>query len=203
MDVFNAGYKITDHISLNGENLVIGHHPKAPAPYAVWNTNEQMTDFIFGHYFTDKNDAIANMVERAMHGLEREDGTPVIVDALSQEAVEAVDNRLRESRELEDITEAVEDVIYSSDDFMSIETSVEDIVNNPEFLKLAKQAIAGIDHTKESDDLREAMEKIFNQNPKFLAMEPAKTSIDQMIQSAQDRQNQAAGSIGTQREQGR
>lgn len=186
MDKFAGDYRITDHISVAGEHFALGEHLKSPAPYGVWSTNEKMTDFFWGHYFTNKNDAIADMVQRATYRLMREDGIPLAVDFLAENAREALENQFRMERVTESIKEALEEVLCDDEEYPT-ELSAEEIMKNPEFMEKAIEAYNGIDHSEESWAIQDAITDILDEHPSFLTTQPQKTSLDQLIQSAQEK----------------
>ncbi|WP_242837009.1 MULTISPECIES: hypothetical protein [Dehalobacter] len=46
----NAGYTITDRLSVGNLEFVIGQSENAPAKYVTWRCNEGEKDYYWGHY---------------------------------------------------------------------------------------------------------------------------------------------------------
>lgn len=60
----NAGYRIVEsHMKPNGDELVIGHHAKAPQPYVCWWCSGG-TNYYWGHYYTTYEEARDDMMDR-------------------------------------------------------------------------------------------------------------------------------------------
>lgn len=164
-----AGYQITDFISVEGQHYVLGHHPSpnCPSPYATWQTNEEMDQFWWGHYFGDKAPAIADMVQRATYALERPDGIPLAVDFLSDSARESLKWQIRDEFATEDIKAALEEVL-SDDELYPTALSAEEILKNPDFAARAMHNYDNVDHSEENYALRNALEDILDNHPEFL-----------------------------------
>ena len=60
----NAGYTITDSLSIGKVEFVIGHSPKLSAPYVTWACKNG-TDYYWGHYMSNRRDAEKDLLERA------------------------------------------------------------------------------------------------------------------------------------------
>ena len=58
----NQGYTITDSVHVRDYEYVIAHHPTAPSPYVVWRVSNG--DYYWGHYFSDRWDALQDLSER-------------------------------------------------------------------------------------------------------------------------------------------
>lgn len=69
MDRTNEGYTITDSIFIGKVEFVIGHHPKAPAPYVTWLCRGG-TDYCWGHYLTSRRAAEKDLLKRAQDELQ-------------------------------------------------------------------------------------------------------------------------------------
>lgn len=173
MDKINQGYKITDHISFNGEYYAVGEHTNqnAPSPYVSWRTNEDMSVFWFGHYFAEKTDALADMVKRATYRLERPDGIPLSVDFLAENAVEALNNRFAEERAKEDIRDVLMDVLDLDIEKNPAQLTEDDILEAPGFWDLAKRAYDNLDHSEENYALRKSLADILLSHPEILPPE--------------------------------
>lgn len=180
MDRVNAGYKITDYISVAGSNYAIGNNPKAPAPYAVWQCDKDLTNFIMGHYFTDKNAAIADMIQRSTYNLEREDGLPLALDFLTDYAREALDTQIRTERAIENIKAVLEDVLCDYE----TELTSEDLLKDPEILDKLLQEYDDQDHSQENEALAQSISDVLDENPQYLKPAPSKVPLDQQILSA-------------------
>ena len=67
----NAGYTITDSITIGDTEFVLGVNEKAPDPYVTWwcsNGNY----YFWGHYTSDLMAAKKDLLERAGDALERQ-----------------------------------------------------------------------------------------------------------------------------------
>lgn len=60
----NAGYKITDMIHVGACEFVLGENENAPGRFVTWRCRDG-DDYSLGHYFTDKDDAVKDLVKRA------------------------------------------------------------------------------------------------------------------------------------------
>lgn len=166
----NAGYQITDFISVEGQNVVLGHHPspKCPSPYVTWVADAEMDNFYFGHYFGEKPAAIADMIQRATYALERPDGIPLAVDFLSDYARESLEMQFLEAKAIETIKDALEEVLVDEEQYPT-KFSAEDLLKNPDFVLRAKRSYENIDHSDENYFLRTSIENILDEHPEFLA----------------------------------
>ena len=192
MDKINQGYKITDHISVDGENYALGEHtnPNAPSPYVVWRTDNEMSFFYFGHYFTDKADAIADMVKRATYQLFRKDEIPLSVDFLAENAREALYNQFTEELAKEDIRNALMDTLeYDVENPAKL--TEDDILEAPGFLDLAMRAYDNLDHSEENSSLRQSLSKILTEHSQFLEPQPSasprKPTLNEIISDAKEK----------------
>lgn len=59
----NAGYIITDEITVGESTFVLGVRPNAPSPYVTWQCKDD--DYFWGHYFTDRFSAAKDLCQRA------------------------------------------------------------------------------------------------------------------------------------------
>lgn len=64
----NAGYAITDVVKVGDYEIVIGEHPTAPAKYVCWYCKNG-TDYFWGRYTNDRNEALKNLCERVSYEL--------------------------------------------------------------------------------------------------------------------------------------
>lgn len=188
MDRYNAGYQITDHMHLEGSHFALGHNPDAPAPYAVWRTNEDLSEFQWGRYFAHKHAAIADMVLRSTYQLERPDGIPLSVDFLADNARESLQLQMISERAAENIMDQLADILLEYD----TELCAEEIMQNPEFVEMAQNGYDNIDHSEENYALRQTLRDIFDEHPRFLCPAPVKTPLDNQIQAASIKQSHAS-----------
>lgn len=63
----NAGYAIVSNIVVGNRVFVLGYKPKAVQPFVTWEYSPRalIPGFYWGHYFSDENDAVADLLERA------------------------------------------------------------------------------------------------------------------------------------------
>jgi hypothetical protein len=67
----NAGYRIDMRIQVGGQEVVLGHSSKAPAPYATWrrtpaNDKDGPHNYYWGHYFGTREGAVTDFCDRAI-----------------------------------------------------------------------------------------------------------------------------------------
>ena len=70
----NAGYAITDIVKVGDYEIVIGEHPTAPAKYVCWYCKNG-TDYFWGRYTNDRNEALRNLCERVENEISRSEKT--------------------------------------------------------------------------------------------------------------------------------
>ncbi len=61
----NAGYTITESIEVGKKTFVLGENMDAGDKYVTWQHMEGRTGFDLGHYFTDRDRAVADLHKRA------------------------------------------------------------------------------------------------------------------------------------------
>lgn len=92
-DRINAGYRIIEsHMKPNGDELVIGHHEKAPQPYVCWWCSDG-TNYYWGHYCSSYEEAREDMFERLgikEHSDDRLPATYAEIDYGDRDDAEAV-----------------------------------------------------------------------------------------------------------------
>ena len=61
-----GGYTILERRQVGEVMIALGHHPKAPAPYATWKAYEHSNfqSFNQGHYFATRESAMADYFHR-------------------------------------------------------------------------------------------------------------------------------------------
>ncbi|MDF1494574.1 hypothetical protein [Caproiciproducens sp. CPB-2] len=70
-----AGYTITERVNVGKKTFVLGHNPKAVSPFVTWQQLEGRSGYDLGHYFSDRDRALADLHTRA--DSEREATSPV------------------------------------------------------------------------------------------------------------------------------
>lgn len=75
----HQGYEVIETCTVEGMELVIGHHPAAPNPYVCWYCKNG-TDYYWGYYTNELQTAREKLIERyqekcgiARSSLSRED----------------------------------------------------------------------------------------------------------------------------------
>ena len=61
----NAGYILTDTVTIGESTFVLGIHESAPAQFVTWQCKNN--DYFWGNYFTDRISAVKNLCERALN----------------------------------------------------------------------------------------------------------------------------------------
>ena len=69
--IVNAGYVIEQKLYISNTVLVIGVNPdllnkEHTTPYVTWETDKDMKNFYWGHYFKDRYSAERDLVKRGM-----------------------------------------------------------------------------------------------------------------------------------------
>lgn len=62
----NAGYVITDRLTIGNTELVIGQSENAPAKFVTWKCTKGERDYYWGHYFNDHMTALEDLCNRAL-----------------------------------------------------------------------------------------------------------------------------------------
>ena len=65
----NAGYTITDTIHIGATEFVLGEHTIAPSRYVTWECRNG-SNYYWGHYMSDRLDAVKALLDRAGQELE-------------------------------------------------------------------------------------------------------------------------------------
>lgn len=65
----NIGYRITDTIHVGNAEFVLGVHEKDPNRFVTWECKNR-NDYFWGHYFTRRDDAVKDLVDRANREIE-------------------------------------------------------------------------------------------------------------------------------------
>jgi hypothetical protein len=62
----NAGYVITDRLTVEDSEFVIGQNENAPAKFVTWKCTKGEKDYHWGHYCKDRLTAIEDLCNRAL-----------------------------------------------------------------------------------------------------------------------------------------
>jgi len=65
----NIGYRITDTIHVGNAEFVLGVHETDPNRFVTWECKNR-NDYFWGHYFTRRDDAVKDLVDRANREIE-------------------------------------------------------------------------------------------------------------------------------------
>lgn len=69
-EVFNQGYKIVQFVKVGNTCFVLGFNEELATknlttPYVTWMTDENLSSFVWGHYFKTEYNAEVDLVQRA------------------------------------------------------------------------------------------------------------------------------------------
>lgn len=62
----NAGYIITDRLTVGNAEFVIGENESAPAKFVTWKCNKGEKNYYWGHYCHDRLTALEDLCNRAL-----------------------------------------------------------------------------------------------------------------------------------------
>ena len=62
----NAGYIITDRLTVGNAEFVIGQREEAPAKFVTWKCKKGEKDYYWGHYCNDRLTALEDLCNRAL-----------------------------------------------------------------------------------------------------------------------------------------
>lgn len=62
----NAGYVITDRLTVGNAEFVIGQNANAPAKFVTWKCRKGEKDYHWGHYLRDRMAALEDLCNRAL-----------------------------------------------------------------------------------------------------------------------------------------
>ncbi|OCZ49924.1 hypothetical protein [Dehalobacter sp. TeCB1] len=62
----NAGYVITDRLSVGNMEFVIGQSENAPAKFVTWRCNKGEKNYHWGHYSNDRLTALEDLCNRSL-----------------------------------------------------------------------------------------------------------------------------------------
>ena len=188
----NAGYSIIEEISLRGNNYVMGHNPNAPSPYVTWAYVEDRDYYTFGHYFSNKTDACADMIKRAMECLPAHEHDALIRGAMREELISEIMEEGRMENRLSDIDSCLRDALHHLD---IDESRAEAIMADEDFIQYALGRYHSIDHSYENEALADSLEALLKERfPQHLMAEQNQTSsLDDLIQSAEEQKISVSG----------
>ena len=67
----NAGYTITERITVGDVTIVLGESPGTPSPYVTWRHDPETGAYYWGHYHSDRLVALADYGRRITEAAER------------------------------------------------------------------------------------------------------------------------------------
>lgn len=84
----NAGYIITDRLTVGNVEFVIGQREEAPANFVTWKCRKGEKEYFWGHYMNDRLTALEDLCKRAMEEIQYarnlEQGRDVIEQPVQQ-----------------------------------------------------------------------------------------------------------------------
>jgi hypothetical protein len=84
----NAGYIITDRLTVGNVEFVIGQSEEAPANFVTWKCRKGEKEYFWGHYMNDRLTALEDLCKRAMEEIQYvrnlEQGKDVIEQPVQQ-----------------------------------------------------------------------------------------------------------------------
>lgn len=162
MAKINAGYEITDQISLSGKHYVLGQHtnPNAPAPFVTWEANADQTFFLYGHYFTERQDAQLDLLRRSTQDLDL--GSQSIGRALLTEQDRSdLYMEFRNENAKADIEAALAEELDCQDEQYDLDALLAD----PNFMDRAMYFYDNLSHSYENEALRDNIADILEDFP--------------------------------------
>jgi len=66
----NAGYVITDRLTVGNAEFVIGQRDTAPAQFVTWKCKKGEKDYFWGHYLGDRLTAVEDLCKRTLEEIE-------------------------------------------------------------------------------------------------------------------------------------
>ena len=182
----NAGYTIEEQMTIKGNTYVMGHNPKAPAPYVTWAYVPDRDYYTFGHYFSSEADARSSMIRRAMEHLPEKEHNEIVRGIMGDDLKSEIMEEGRMENRLGDIDSCLRDALGR----LGVdEDRAETIMADDDFIRFALHRYHGIDHSAENEALSDSLEDLLQERfPQYLAEEQDKTSsLDDIIQSAEGR----------------
>lgn len=62
----NAGYTITDRLTVGNSEFVIGQRDESPASFVTWKCRKDEKEYFWGHYMNDRLTALEDLCNRAL-----------------------------------------------------------------------------------------------------------------------------------------
>lgn len=62
----NAGYTITDRLTIGNVEFVIGQNENVPAKFVTWKCNKGEKNYYWGHYCKDRLTTLEDLCNRAL-----------------------------------------------------------------------------------------------------------------------------------------
>lgn len=66
----NAGYTITDRLTVGNAEFVIGQRDDAPANFVTWKCRKGEKEYFWGHYLNDRLSAVEDLCKRALEEIQ-------------------------------------------------------------------------------------------------------------------------------------
>lgn len=66
----NAGYAITDRITVGNSIFALGQSETAPAKFVTWKCRTGEKNYFWGHYYNDRMTAIEDLCQRALEEIQ-------------------------------------------------------------------------------------------------------------------------------------
>jgi hypothetical protein len=67
----NAGYVITDRLTVGDAEFVIGQRDEAPSSFVTWKCRKGEKSYFWGHYMNNRLTALEDLCNRALEEIER------------------------------------------------------------------------------------------------------------------------------------
>jgi len=72
--VMNAGYAITDRLTVGNSEFVIGQRDESPASFVTWKCRKGEKEYFWGHYMNDRLTALEDLCNRALEEIQNMKG---------------------------------------------------------------------------------------------------------------------------------
>ena len=162
MTRYNAGYEIVETLSFSDHHFALGHNPKAPAAYVTWETSEKLEAFFRGHYFTDKEDAILDLFQRAGRELHLAGHKSLGIGLLTEQDLHDMRQEFRNENAREDIAVALAEEL---DCHREENYDLEALLKDPAFMDKAIRLYDNLDHGYENEALRDELSYLLEEFP--------------------------------------
>ena len=162
MKLSNAEYDIIHQVNIGDKHFVTGHNPRFPAPYVTWEYIKNGDYFYQGHYFTNAEDAILDMFQRAGKELDLH-GQSLGMALLSQEDRKELNDQFRDEMVVEEIAFALESLASGT----PYKYDIDGLMNNELFMASAQECYYDIDHSFENEAFQAELESILEKYPQY------------------------------------